>query len=1235
MTAKQHIFRVRRNYNQWVANQTLEDYALRFTAKSARRWSAMRVSTTALGAISFLALEAIGGAVTLHYGFTNAVAAILAVSTIIFLTAIPISYYAAKYGVDIDLLTRGAGFGYIGSTITSLIYASFTFIFFALEAAIMAMALDLLFSIPLVWGYLISSVVIIPLVTHGITFISRFQLWTQPLWILLQLVPFVFIIYADMSAVESWTSFTGLASTENNLTNIPTANAQPGVSILLFGAASAVIFSLIAQIGEQVDFLRFLPEPSEKKRWRWWAALIAGGPGWIVIGTIKILAGSFLVVLALNHGIAAAEAADPTRMYMVAFSYIANSPEVALSFAGIFVILSQLKINVTNAYAGSIAWSNFFSRLTHSHPGRVVWLVFNVAIALLLMELGVYRALEQTLGFYGIVAVAWLGSLVADLVINKPLGLSPKHIEFKRAHLYDINPVGVGSMVIASLIGIISHGGALGEIAQALSHFIALAIALVCVPGIAIITRGRYYLARPAASVSEREQLRYRMQKSATVSCCICEHKFEYEDMTYCPAYAGEICSLCCSLDARCQDYCKPDANYIQQLGHYFQRFLPDTINANINSRLGHFIILVAVINGLSAILLSLIYFQTPIDAPETAALLEATLWKVFFLLVIITGVVSWLFVLAHDSRVVAQEESQRQTRLLMEEIEAHERTDRALQTAKEQAEAANLAKSRYLTGISHELRSPLNAVLGYAQLLEKACDIPPTRKDALGVIRRSGEHLADLIEGLLDISKIEAGRLDLHRDHVRLPLLLEQLVNMFRLQAEAKGLEFIYECKDRLPDMVRTDEKRLRQILINLLSNAIKYTDKGQIVFKLRYRSQVAEFSVTDTGEGIAAENIERIFRPFERVRRAGSTATGTGLGLTITRLLCEIMGGDIAVTSTLGKGSQFKASLMLASIANAPYESISTPAQTIYGYQGPVRRLLLVDDDESHRQLMIAMLSPLGFDITAMSNPLLVLNQLQQEMARATTPDLIMLDVSMPEISGWQLAEQLRAHHYHGPIMMVSADASEGKEQPGAGNQQNNYEPSLALHQPLHNAYLIKPVRLPLLLDHIGNLLKLSWLHEHSQTLEPVTNNLLKSEIHNSALDNTSLNNCALNNTASDNSAANKSASHITMNKVAAATQSAEGRFHIIASDKSVSARADALQRLKNLALIGHKKGLLEKIQQLQSTAATHTWDAQWLQQMQQLSANFQFEKVIELIDLAPSLTPSLKGALDDQQW
>jgi hypothetical protein len=220
MTAHQRIVRVRRNYNRWVANQTLEDYALRFTAKSARKWSSLRVANTAIGAISFLALEAIGGAITVNYGFANATAAILAVGALIFLTGLPIAYYAATDGVDIDLLTRGAGFGYIGSTVTSLIYASFTFLFFAIEAAIMSLALELWFHLPLFLGYIVSSVVVIPLVTHGITFISRLQLWTQPIWIVLHILPFVFIAVSDAGSFEGWTHYAGRAGADGRSFNL-------------------------------------------------------------------------------------------------------------------------------------------------------------------------------------------------------------------------------------------------------------------------------------------------------------------------------------------------------------------------------------------------------------------------------------------------------------------------------------------------------------------------------------------------------------------------------------------------------------------------------------------------------------------------------------------------------------------------------------------------------------------------------------------------------------------------------------------------------------------------------------------------------------------------------------------------------------------------------------------------------------------------------------------------------
>jgi purine-cytosine permease-like protein len=253
----QKILKTRRDYNTWVANEMMEDYALRYAPKSFRKWSEFRVANTALGAVSFLALEAIGGTLVINYGFTNAFWAILVVSAIIFVTGIPIGYYASRYHLDIDLLTRGAGFGYIGSTITSLIYASFTFIFFALEAAIMALALEMYFEIPLWLGYVVSSLAIVPLVTHGITWISRLQLWTQPLWLFLMILPFASILVEKPDLVREWTTFGGKA------------DQGTAFSALAFGAACTVAFSLIAQIGEQVDFLRFLPDQTRRNRRRW------------------------------------------------------------------------------------------------------------------------------------------------------------------------------------------------------------------------------------------------------------------------------------------------------------------------------------------------------------------------------------------------------------------------------------------------------------------------------------------------------------------------------------------------------------------------------------------------------------------------------------------------------------------------------------------------------------------------------------------------------------------------------------------------------------------------------------------------------------------------------------------------------------------------------------------------------------------------------------------------------
>ncbi|MFD1745729.1 ATP-binding protein [Rhizobium helianthi] len=1050
MAARQRIIPIRREYNRWVADQTLEDYALRFTAKSARRFSSNRISHTAIGAISFLALEAIGGAITLSYGTTNAFFAILAAATVMLLVGLPISRYAIRHGVDIDLLTRGASFGYIGSTITSLIYASFTFMLFAIEASIMTGALHLAFGIPTWIGYIISAVLVIPLVIYGVQLISRFQLLTQPFWIVLNILPFLFIALLDWQKFDLWRSFAGVGHS-----NLGAGGAAP-FDLLEFGAASAVILALMPQIGEQVDFLRFLPAEGQT-RWRHRLAVFLAGPGWVVVGVPKLLAGSFLAVLTLSTGVPIREAADPAHMYLAAFGYMIPNETAALLLMAAFVVVSQLKINVMNAYAGSLAWSNFFSRLTHSHPGRVVWLIFNVAIALLLMELGIYRLLEATLGVFSIIAMSWLCTISADLFINKPLGLSPAGIEFKRAHLYDLNPVGLGAMFGSAAIALSAHFGLFGTTPASLASYLTL-LAFIISPLIAWGTGGRYYLARKP---------RHVWKTATSITCSICEHPFEPEDMAWCPAYAAPICSLCCSLDSRCHDMCKPKAQMKAQIGAVARSVLSDTIIERLMTRLGRYALTAALSISLIGLILLVIAYHVGQAAPANAEVIYGTTLIVFFVFAMLAGIVSWFYVLAHDSRVVAEEESSRQNTLLLKEIAAHRKTDAALQQAKETAEAANRAKSRYVVGLSHELRTPLNAVLGYAQLLERDETIPAPRQSAIRVIKRSADHLSGLIDGLLDISKIEAGRLQVYSNEINIQDFLDQIVEMFRPQAQAKSLVFEHSRAPGLPLYVRTDEKRLRQILVNLLSNAIKFTDRGSVRFDVSYRSQVATFTVSDTGRGIAEKDLARIYEPFQR-GEADSVRPmpGLGLGLTITRLLTNTLGGEISVASRKDEGSTFRVRLMLSAV-NRP-ATLAAPEKKIVGYSGPRRTVVVVDDNEDHRDLMREVLAPLDFVVlTAGGGPECL------TLIEGVRPDLFLVDILMPGMNGWQLVERLRESGQTAPILMLSANIGDGASTIRAGDG--------------HNDAISKPVDIRQLSDKLAKHLGLAWIYEGEQPSLP----------------------------------------------------------------------------------------------------------------------------------------------------
>ncbi len=480
------------------------------------------------------------------------------------------------------------------------------------------------------------------------------------------------------------------------------------------------------------------------------------------------------------------------------------------------------------------------------------------------------------------------------------------------------------------------------------------------------------------------------------------------------------ICSLCCSLEARCADACRPDAPLREQARHFIDVIFPARVGELLKTRYAAF----AALMTLAAVLMGipLRYVAIVANDPDAVTTPVQAVWLSFAVLVFVAGVAIWLFVLAQEASRTAMRESDEQAQLLMREIRAHKRTDAQLRQARQEADAANVAKSRYVVGITHELRTPLNAILGYAQLLEADPDLPPRRHEAVSVIRRSGEHLSGLIEGLLDISKIEAGRLEIHSGTVNLPDFLNQLVAVFRMQADDKGLAFTYLEEDKVPDWVRCDERRLRQILMNLLTNAIRYTEKGEVTFRVGYRSEVAHFTVSDTGVGIDPAEVPRIYMPFARLKRPGGPVVpGTGLGLTITKLLTEVQGGEIKVASVPGEGSSFSVRLMLPRVHRTTSVPV-TDTRVVSGYGGPRRTLMLVEDEPDHSGLMADLLRPIGFALYIAGTAEAAL-----ELLKEVEPDLFLLDVRLPGMSGWDLAEKLRAGGCDSPIVMVSAHAAD----------------------------------------------------------------------------------------------------------------------------------------------------------------------------------------------------------------
>jgi len=412
-----------------------------------------------------------------------------------------------------------------------------------------------------------------------------------------------------------------------------------------------------------------------------------------------------------------------------------------------------------------------------------------------------------------------------------------------------------------------------------------------------------------------------------------------------------------------------------------------------------------------------------------------------------------------------AYQSLQESNRQLQREIAHRLEVEEQLDEARVAAESANQAKSIFISNMSHELRTPLNGILGYAQLLQAdRSKLTPIQQKGLGVIEQSGEHLLTLVNDLLDLAKIEAGRFDIRHERVALDELLQHVVDVLQVRARSAQLSFTFNADADLPENIISDTRALRQILLNLLNNAVKFTPAGgavslrvscEPVTARRVRLQV---EVEDSGVGIPAEELGQVFKPFYRITRSADAVEGTGLGLSITQRLINMLGGDLQVSSEVGKGSLFKVTLETQRAASSRRRVLRKGE--IVGYEGPRRSVLIVDDDPVNLDLVQELLGSLGFVTRTASNGRMAL-----ESAEELVPDLLVTDLVMPELNGLQLVRELRAHPALRavPVIALSASASDHDRQDALDGG--------------CDAFLSKPVHYAQLLEELGKRLALNW--------------------------------------------------------------------------------------------------------------------------------------------------------------